>query len=195
MRVRYNGILSAIRRFVRERRGVSAVEFALIMPIMITLFIGGQEVTQGITIKRKVTIATRTIADLISQDTSISDADLAAVFAATTTVLAPYAPGPLKMKISNIWIDADGNASVVWGAAHNGATPRSPGDTVTLPDGLNQFEKTSLLWAEAEYKYTPTIGYVISGSIDMNDKLYLRPRLTNCVERVTGGQTLACPST
>jgi Flp pilus assembly protein TadG len=195
MRARHNGILLAIRRFVHQRRGVSAVEFALILPIMLTLFIGGQEVTQGITIKRKVTIATRTIADLVSQDISISDADLTAIFAATTTVLAPYAPGLLKMKITNIWIDADGNASVVWGAAHNGATPRNPGDTITLPDGLNQFEKSSLLWAEAEYKYTPTIGYVMSGSIDLKDKLYLRPRLTSCIDRVTGGQTVTCPTT
>jgi Flp pilus assembly protein TadG len=195
MRVRHKGMLGVIRGFVRSRRGVSAVEFALILPIMITLFIGGQEVTQGITLKRKVTIATRTIADLVSQDTSITDADLTAIFAATSTVLAPFAAGGLKMKISNVYIDNNNNASIVWGAAHNGATARTPGESVTLPDGLNQFKKTSILWAEAEYTYTPTIGYVISGSIDLKDKLYLRPRLTNCIDRVTGGQTVTCPTT
>jgi len=194
-RVRHTGLLIAIRRFLRERRGVSAVEFALVLPIMITLFIGGSEVTQGITIKRKVTIATRTIADLVSQDTSITDADLTAIFAATSTVLAPFPGGSLKMKISNIYIDADGKASVVWGAAHNGAIARTAGEVVTLPDGLNAFEKTSLLWAESEYTYTPTIGYVISGPIGLKDKLYLRPRLTNCIERVTGGKTIDCPKT
>ncbi len=192
--LRREGLLIALRRLVRERRGVSAVEFALILPIMITLFIGGSEVTQGITIKRKVTIATRTIADLVSQDVSVTDADLTAVFAATTTVLAPYPAGNLKMVITNVYIDADGNASVVWSASHNGATARTAGASVTLPNGLNAFPKTSLLWAEAEYTYTPTIGYVMSGSIDLKDKLYLRPRLTSCVERFTGGQTIECPA-
>jgi Flp pilus assembly protein TadG len=193
-RARHTGLLIALRRFLRERRGVSAVEFALILPIMITLFVGGQEVTQGITIKRKVTIATRTIADLVSQSTTISDTDLTAIFDATSTVLSPFAAGNLKMVISNIYIDEDGVASVVWSSAHNGATARTAGDPVTLPDGLNQFEKTSLLWAETEYTYTPTIGYVISGSIDLKDKLYLRPRLTDCITRVTGGQTINCPT-
>ena len=94
--LRRKGLLIALRRLMRERRGVSAVEFALILPVMITLFIGGSEVTQGITIKRKVTIATRTIADLVSQDVSVTDADLTAAFAATTTVLAPYSTGSFK---------------------------------------------------------------------------------------------------
>ncbi|HEX5779772.1 MAG TPA: TadE/TadG family type IV pilus assembly protein [Xanthobacteraceae bacterium] len=193
-RLRREGLLTALRRLMRERHGVSAVEFALILPIMITLFIGGSEITQGITIKRKVTIATRTIADLVSQDVSVTDADLTAVFAATTTVLAPYPPGTLKMVISSVYIDANNNASVVWSAGHNGATARTAGSSVTLPNGLNAFPKTSLLWAEAEYTYTPTIGYVLSGAIDLKDKLYLRPRLTNCIERVTGGQTIDCPA-
>jgi Flp pilus assembly protein TadG len=193
-RVRHTGLMTALRRFVRERRGVSAVEFALILPIMITLFVGGQEVTQGITIKRKVTIATRTIADLVSQSTTVSDTDLVAIFDATSTVLAPFAAGNLKMIISNIYIDDNNNATVVWSAAHNGATARSAGQSVTLPTGLNQFKKTSLLWAETEYTYTPTIGYVISGAIDLKDKLYLRPRLTDCITRVTGGQTTDCPA-
>ena len=192
--LRREGLLIALRRLMRERRGVSAVEFALILPIMITLFIGGSEVTQGITIKRKVTIATRTIADLVSQDVSVTDADLTAAFAATTTVLAPYSTGSFKMVITNVWIDADGNVSVVWSKGYNGATERTTGSSVTLPNGLNAFPKTSLLWAEAEYKYTPTIGYVISGSIDLKDKVYLRPRLTSCVKRETGSQTIDCPA-
>lgn len=193
-RVRHMGLLTALRRFVRERRGVSAVEFALILPIMIMLFVGGSEVTQGITIKRKVTIATRTIADLVSQASSVSDAELEAIFDATSSVLAPYSDSPFKMTVTNVYIGDDGNASVVWSAAHNGATARSTGESVTLPNGLNAFANTSLLWAETEYTYTPTIGYVISGSIDLKDKLYLRPRLAPCVKRVTGGQTIDCPT-
>ena len=192
--LRREGLLIALRRLMRERRGVSAVEFALILPVMITLFIGGSEVTQGITIKRKVTIATRTIADLVSQDVSVTDADLTAIFAATTTVLAPYSTASFKITITNVWIDADGNVSVVWSKGYNGATERTTGSSVTLPNGLNAFPKTSLLWAEAEYKYTPTIGYVISGSIDLKDKVYLRPRLTSCVKRETGSQTIDCPA-
>src|SRR5688572_9758585 len=74
-RTRNKGFLIAIRRFVRDRRGVSVLEFALILPVMLTLFLGGTEVTQGITIKRKTTIVTRSLADLVAQDFSVNDAE------------------------------------------------------------------------------------------------------------------------
>jgi Flp pilus assembly protein TadG len=152
------GILLTIRRFVRERRAVSAVEFALLVPIMVTLFFGGIEITQGITIKRKTTIAMRTIGDLVAQDTSITNAEMATILAATSSVLAPFSTANLKMVISSVAIDANNIATVVWSDASSGATARAVGSLVTLPTGLNAFPNTTLIWAEAEYTYTPTIG-------------------------------------
>lgn len=187
------GILRAISQLWRETHGISAVEFALLVPVMITLFVGGTEITQGITIKRKTTIAVRSIGDLVAQtSTEITDSDLDAIFAATSAVLAPYPAANLKIVISNVEIDANNAAKVVWSDAHNGGTARTPGAPVTLPQGLNAFPQTSLIWAEAEYEYTPTIGYVISGSIDLKDKVYLRPRLTKCIHRKSGGQSTKC---
>ena len=101
-------LMPMLRRLLHAVEGVSAVEFALIAPIMITLFIGGTEVTQGITIKRKVTIATRTIADLVAQDNSINNAEMNLIFAATDSVLAPYSGSKLKMVISSVEIDNNG---------------------------------------------------------------------------------------
>jgi Flp pilus assembly protein TadG len=193
MRVKLrNGIPLAIRRFARARRGLSAVEFALILPLMLTLFLGGTEITQGITIKRKVTIATRTIGDLVTQDVSITNTELAAIFSATTAVLAPYAPGNLEMVVSSVTIDADGNAKIKWSEATGGATARAANETVTLPDGLNQYPNTTLIWAEAAYDYTPTVGYVVTGTLTLRDHLYLRPRLTSKICRETGAGNPIC---
>jgi Flp pilus assembly protein TadG len=187
------GILLTIRRLVRDNRALSAVEFALILPVMLTLFLGGTEITQGITIKRKTTIATRTIADLVAQGTNIDNAEMASIFAATGAVLSPYPAANLKMVISNIAIDANNNASIVWSDGYNGGVARTVGSSVTLPAGLDAYPNTSLIWAEAEYTYTPTIGYVVTGSLGLKDKVYLRSRLTACVRRETGGQTIKCP--
>ena len=87
------GVLIAIRRFVRERRGISAVEFALLLPVMLTLFLGGTELTQGITIKRKTTIATRAIGDMVAQAINITDAEMQGIFQATAAVIAPCSAG------------------------------------------------------------------------------------------------------
>ena len=58
---------SALRRFARDRDGVSATEFALILPIMLTLYIGSVELGDGIAINFKTTLAARTVADVASQ--------------------------------------------------------------------------------------------------------------------------------
>lgn len=182
------GVLIAIRRFVRERRGISAVEFALLLPVMLTLFLGGTELTQGITIKRKTTIATRAIGDMVAQAINITDAEMQGIFQATAAVIAPYSAGNYKIIVSSIGIDAAGTAKVIWSDATNGATPRERDSEVTLPDGLNQFPNTTLIWAEGEYGYTPAIGYMITGEMKLRDHVYLRPRLRSCVRRETGGQ-------
>ena len=59
--------------FAQDRRGTSAVEFAMLLPLLLTLYLGTFEISQGIGINRKVTLTTRTVADLASQVSSISD--------------------------------------------------------------------------------------------------------------------------
>jgi Flp pilus assembly protein TadG len=177
----YSGIFLAIRKFRRDHRGVSAVEFAVILPIMLTLYLGGSEITQAITIKRKTTLVTRAIGDLVAQDVNITNAEMTQVMSATTSVMAPYSTSTLKIKVSSITIDANGIAKVTWSDAFQD-TARPVNQTVTLPTGLN-IANTTLIWAEASYTYTPPIGYAITGSITMTDKLYLRPRLVNAITR------------
>jgi hypothetical protein len=75
----------------------------------------------------------------------------------------------------------------VWSDGYNGAAAHAAGSPVTLPPGLDQYPNTTLIWAEAVYTYTPAIGYVITGSLAMNDQVYLRPRLTKDVCREKSG--------
>jgi len=52
--------------------------------------------------------------------------------------------------------------------------------TVTLPAALNT-ANTSVIWAQSQYTYTPTIGYVITGPLTLHDQIYMRPRLSDTV--------------
>ena len=65
-----------LRRLIGDERGVSAVEFAMLLPLMLTLYLGAVEVSQGIGADRKVTLTARTIADLVSQVSSIGNSDM-----------------------------------------------------------------------------------------------------------------------
>ena len=176
-------LLRTARSFLRERHGVSAVEFALLLPVMLTLYLGGTEITQAITIKRKTTIVTRTIGDLVSQASTISNTQMANLLGASSAVVAPYPKANLKIVVSSVAIDAGGAATIVWSDATANATAHAAGASVTLPTGLNAFPNTTLIWTEASYTYTPPIGYAITGDMNLTDKMYMRPRLSNSVAR------------
>ena len=69
----------------------------MLLPLMLTLYLGGVEVSQGISIDRKVTLTARTVADLVAQVSSINIAGLTSVLDASTAMLAPYPEGPAKI--------------------------------------------------------------------------------------------------
>jgi len=171
----------ALSRFAADRRGVSAVEFAMLLPLMVTLYLGGVEVSQGIGIDRKVTLTTRTVADLASQVSNITNADMTNILNASTSVISPYPAGQLKIVISCLKIDSNGKATVEWSDAKNG-TARAKGSGVTLPSAL-AVPSTSLIYSEVSYSYKPVIGYVITGTLSLADEIYMRPRLSDTVTR------------
>ena len=74
-----------------------------------------------------------------------------------------------------------GKATVEWSDTLNG-TARAVNSTVTLPTAL-AVANTTLIWSEVQYSYTPTIGYIVSGTLNLKDQSYMSPRLSPSVER------------
>jgi Flp pilus assembly protein TadG len=105
---------SLARRFASDVRGVSAVEFALLLPLMLTMYLGGSEVSQALTTSRKVTLVSRTVADLASQSSKITDASMTNILNASAAVIAPYTGSKLKVTVSQVKIDGSGNATIEW---------------------------------------------------------------------------------
>jgi len=183
----FSAMFASLRRrlfgCLHDERGISAVEFALLLPLMVTLYLGGVEVSPGLTIDRKVTLVARTLADLAAQASTINNADMANILDASTAVMLPYSVDLAKVTVSQVSIDSDGVATVSWSDSKNG-TPRVKGSTVTLPAALN-VPNSSLIWSEVSYDYKPVIGYVITGSMTLTDQIYMRPRLSDSVTRTS----------
>src|SRR5205814_5403756 len=94
--------VNVLRRFTRDLRGAAAVEFALIAPLMLTMFFGTVELASGVAVDRKVTLVSRALSDLVAQATAVNDADLTNVFNAAAAIVTPYAASPLTAKISAV---------------------------------------------------------------------------------------------
>jgi Flp pilus assembly protein TadG len=170
-----------LTRFAKERRGLAALEFAMLLPMMMTLFLGSVEITTGVAIHRKVTLTARTIADLSSQFSIIANSDMSNILNSSSDVIFPYAAANLQSVVSELAVNAQGQATVVWSDTLNG-TARTVGSVVTIPTNL-AVPNTYLLLGEASYSYTPSYAYVVTGTLTLSDQIYMRPRPANSVVR------------
>lgn len=167
--------------FARDKRGVSAIEFALILPLMLALYFGGVELTQGIIVDRKVKMTARTVADLVSQVATINNTGVDEALGASTAILAPFSTANATVIVSVVSIDNNGNAKVVWSRANKGSA-HGTGASVTVPDALKT-PSTSLVWGEASYDYTPAVGFVV-GPLKLSNQIFMRPRLSETVTKI-----------
>jgi Flp pilus assembly protein TadG len=171
---------SQFRRFAADQGGVSAVEFAILLPLMLTMYLGGVEISQAVSADRKVTLVAHTVGDLTAQATNVTTADMTNVLNAASAVAYPFPVSNLKVTVTSVCIDSTGTkATVAWSKTLNGSV-RTGTVTSLIPTAL-MIANTSLVWGEASYAFKPTIGWTITGTLTMNDKFFLRPRQSGSV--------------
>jgi Flp pilus assembly protein TadG len=168
--------------FADDSRGAAAVEFGLITPAILAIFFGTAEMATGVSIDRKLTITARALSDLVAQSTTITDTDMTNIFNASGSIMTPYSASPLKAKVSAVNINATGTtATVAWSSASND-TARAVGEVVTIPAAL-KVPNTQVIWSEVTYGYTPTVAYYITGSLNLTDQFFARPRQSSTICR------------
>ena len=174
------------RRFIASTRGVAAIEFAMIVPVLTVIFLGSYDGGRAIAVYMKVRSATYTLDAITNQYTTIQSSDMKAIVGATSVVLAPYSSTPVVVVISQIEINTGGKATVSWSYALNG-TPPAQGSPATIPAGLVASSNTCgtypcyLIFGQVSYTYTPLFGFFGSGGITLADSLYVTPRSSACI--------------
>jgi Flp pilus assembly protein TadG len=174
-------------RFGRDASGIAAIEFALIVPLMLVMIFGTIEISSGVAVDRKVSMVAQTMADLASRYTTVSSTDLANFTAIANAMMTPYSSTPLKVTVTEVYIDpSTGVARAQW---NTGYVSRLPGSTVPVPAALITRDSSNkilanqyLIFAEVSYLYTPAVGYVMGkAGVTLSDQTYTRPRQANCV--------------
>lgn len=161
--------------FLKDNRGISAIEFAIIFPILISLYIGVAELTQGLTIDRKVTQISSSVADLVSQEKVMNAGEISDIYKAAEQIVLPYNKSPLVIVVSSVVTDGNGNSTIEWSNSSPAGYARSSGSPISLPNGLNE-ANTGVVMSEVKYDYTSNLGKFITGTIVLEDQFFLRPR-------------------
>jgi Flp pilus assembly protein TadG len=174
---------TVLRHFAGNESGVSAVEFAMLLPLMITLYLGSVEITQAVSADRKMSLVASTVGDLVARtDTScISEAEINTTFTAGNAVLYPFDATKMKIVITQVIVDDKQQAKVEsatggWSRAYNGGATHANDVTAKIPEALRS-TAGPVIWAEAYYTYVPTVGKVIAkNGIDLTETIFLKPR-------------------
>jgi Flp pilus assembly protein TadG len=154
MSVLVRRLAETVRRFRHARDGVSAVEFALILPIMLLLYAGSVELSEALAVDRKANRVASTISDLVAQKSNVSSTDMTNIFNASSAIMEPY-PTATLLKMQLIVVDITSSAQTVnWSQARNASTyAKGVASPITVPSSI-AVTGTQVVIAKVTYTFT-----------------------------------------
>jgi Flp pilus assembly protein TadG len=165
MRTRGREKRPVLRAFAGARSGVAAIEFALIAPLMLALLVGGSEIARATMNVRRVSVLTRTLADLTSLGDTVSpmaSGTMGDIFTASKLVLTPFSASGVAMRVSAIGVYVVGNTRTIRVCSSSGsnivARPVGvAGADLVIPSVYNR-NGMRLVVAEVSMTYAPMLG-------------------------------------
>lgn len=171
-----------IRGFLRAKDGISAVEFALIAPLMVLMYMGSIELSFMMTLDRQITSAAATVGDLTARDNDVTDAEMTQIFQAARMIMEPNDITAARIRVSSLEdTDCTDTAKVGWSDAQ-GMGAYTVGQILTPPADIVP-TCGSAIYAEFEYDYVSPLGFFLTKPKTLTDEFYLRPRRSNFVVR------------
>jgi Flp pilus assembly protein TadG len=170
------------RRWRSDESGLAAIEFAFVLPILLTMLLGLVELSNALGTRTALTNLASTAADLIARESSTSGSDMDTVFGAMNAMMSGYSTTSTTVTITSVVDGGSGNSPVVawscaWNASGASATPQAKGATPSVPTGLiTQGGGDSVIWAHVAYTYTSPLSAFITSPLSWSNDFYLKPR-------------------
>lgn len=189
----FSPVSRLVARFHKAREGVAAVEFALILPIMVTLFVGAVELSQAVTVDRRVTQVANTTGDLIARaEKGIPTSEINDIMLVGKYLMKPYKQENINITITAVMSSSSDatQGNVSWKCTYAGTDAAAncvcynPGtQPYTIKPGLTGTSDTVIV-SEAKYNYVPYVFaekfmYASRGGgspFAINEEVYLKPR-------------------
>lgn len=173
-----NEAAPTVQRLRENERGIALIEFAIVLPVLVTLLFGGYQLLDASACKRRVAITARAVADLVSQNDRLTTANVDTILAAASQIMSPYPVSSSNTRVSEIAIDGNGNAKIEWS---RGASPYTKGTAVPgWPSGMSA-RNSYYIYSEVTYDYVTLVPSVV-GNMSFKQTLIMLPRKSVSVD-------------
>lgn len=173
-----------LSRFWPDRRGVAAVEFALVVPLLLIFYFGMAELTEAMLAERRLSHLTASIGDIVARQQTLNNAGRDDVFTAGKVMMAPFPISTLRMCVVSVASNAQGRDTVVWSDKLNSPTDcPAPNTVLDIPTSVLPAGQ-SVIMSKASYDYDSVFKLILPKTVTFRRTFYLRPRLSDQVTRV-----------
>ncbi len=164
--------------FLKDRSGASAVEFALISPVILLLLLGSLTVFDLYRSYGNVVQANYVVADMVSRETSLSPAYLDRLYGVYGALVSSGSK-PTAMRISSL-LKKDDKLTVQWSVDRGEKTllPVQALSDAVIPDIA---EQDSVIYIEAVQKQTTLSSIFGMDGITFSPEAYVRPRFISAI--------------
>jgi Flp pilus assembly protein TadG len=192
-RFRAKGFRPRWRRFVEGEQGVTAIEFALVLPVVLLIMLGCFEVPRFVLIFQKIARTSSGVADLVAQaDEPLTMRQMADIYTAGKIMMQPndvIANGRIYVSSINNPSGGTGvtitwqtnNAGTVTTASKLGAEGTNP--TGKIPAALVPATNEEVLAAEVYFNYQPIFSTLIYQGSQLYMISFTRPRNKNLMTK------------
>lgn len=172
-----------LRRLLRARRGSVAAEFAMAVPVLVTIALAGTEVARYVLLHQKLARTAVTMGDLVTQAEEISETELTQLYAAVDHVMEPFSMGADGIVfVSGITATGGGSPQVSWqrtgGGGLTGAVSAvgAEATSATLPPSFVVRDGETAIVSEVIYEYSPLFSGGLLGTRTIYHRAMFRPR-------------------
>lgn len=175
------GAFQFLRRLRSSGSGTALIEFAVAFPVLLVMYIGSFTLSDAMACNRKVTIATRTVTDLTTRFSGLSDSEIDSILNASSQMMLPYSASNAQISVSQIKVTDSSHGTVSWSRGKN-TTALAAGTVINIPNGISAVD-TYLIVGSVTYTYTPPINFGTFNPITFTEKILLSPRLSDKITR------------
>jgi Flp pilus assembly protein TadG len=170
------------QKFRKGEGGIAAIEFAIVFPVMILMYFGMLDLTQFITVNRRVQAAAAVVADLVTaNEKQVSSSQVTDYYNAADMMLAPTPPSNVRVEVFTFKSDG----SLRW-SSNNGRGPNCGNDPTSANLGTMRGTPPAndVTVSRVCSSYQPFFGQFMgstllgTSSITLTKAIYQRPRLS-----------------